>query len=88
MERLNQLSESSNHEASHVPQATEELPQEMFNVEDDERERYAIAMLIIQSGACKFSYHGDFSCDSSALDKQSKILAQLHCLKKLLGEHV
>lgn len=38
LERLNQLSESSNHEASHVPQATEELPQEMFNVEDDERE--------------------------------------------------
>ena len=77
MERLNQLSESSNHEASHVPQATEELPQEMFNVEDDERERYAIAMLIIQSVVYKFSYHGDFSWDSSALAKQSKILAQL-----------
>ena len=79
MERLNQLSESSNHEASHVPQATEELPQEMFNVEDDERERYAIAMLINQSGACKFSCHGDFSCDCSAMAKQSKILAQRHC---------
>jgi len=38
LERLHQLSESSNHPASHVPQATEELPQEMFNVEDDDRD--------------------------------------------------
>ncbi|XP_068679828.1 uncharacterized protein [Montipora capricornis] len=39
LERLHQLSESSNRPASHMPQATEELPQEMFNVDDeDERE--------------------------------------------------
>lgn len=38
LERLNQLSESSSCTTSHVPQATEELPQEMFNVEDDERD--------------------------------------------------
>lgn len=38
LERLNQLSESSSCTTSQVPQATEELPQEMFNVEDDERD--------------------------------------------------
>ncbi|XP_078362289.1 uncharacterized protein LOC144646531 isoform X3 [Oculina patagonica] len=36
LERLQQLSESSS--TSHMPQATEELPQEMFNVEDDDRD--------------------------------------------------
>jgi len=39
LERLHQLSESSGCTTSHMPQATEELPQEMFNVEDDDRDR-------------------------------------------------
>ncbi|XP_074637142.1 uncharacterized protein LOC141895267 [Acropora palmata] len=39
LERLHQLAESSARPASHVPQATAELPQEMFNVDDeDDRE--------------------------------------------------
>ncbi|XP_020629698.1 uncharacterized protein LOC110066788 isoform X3 [Orbicella faveolata] len=39
LERLHQLSEASSCTTSHMPQATEELPQEMFNVEDDDRDR-------------------------------------------------